>query len=119
MGALSDLRIYVAVTSPYPWNRGRPRIRGIGALQQYLHSAFLLPSTTFSTKWFHTREVLVLILVIVLIGCCVSEIIVSYSADCVSCYAYVSVKREPEIMRVLMMLTLKVENMSNSEERRK
>ena len=22
MGAFSDLRIYVAVTSPYPWNRG-------------------------------------------------------------------------------------------------
>ena len=29
MGASSDLRIYVAVTSPYPWNRGVTKRRDI------------------------------------------------------------------------------------------
>ena len=82
---------------------------------------FCLSSTfnNFFPKWFHTREVLALALIVVLVGFCVSETIISCSAGCVSCCSCVSVKREPEIVRALVMLTLKVENMRNLEEGRK
>ena len=56
---------------------------------------------------------------VVLVGCCVSRTIVSCSAGCVSCCSCVSVKKEPEIVRALVMLTLKVENMRINEEERK
>ena len=62
---------------------------------------------------------LTLVVVLVLVGCCVSETIVSCCAGCVSCCSCVSVKKEPEIVRALVMLTLKVENMRNIEEGRK
>ena len=82
--------------------------------KNYLYCIFLyghklmtvLTFCLFSTinvfsKWFHTSKVLDLLLVVVLVGSCVSV-----------------KKKEPKIVCALVMLTLKVENMKNPIEKK-